>query len=238
MSDSSQANLTLIMNTTNIVSNFGGIYLLVDVNTFSTFVLSEVNISNNINEGVGFPRLQVSKGDINLMILNSTFSNNGNGGLIGYIFAYTAANNNIKVTIDNTNFTDNTAVNLSNRALLIAISSSDTIPLSFYIQHSNFLKNKNGTIYISTSQGKNVIHQVYFYEVVIKECIATGSSSGSGSVYISLHSSFNNTYYFRSVSFIANSYLGIAGGALFLKTVNAENDIFIFLCVSEQHWHG
>ena len=235
MSDSSQANLTLIMNTTNFVSNFGGMYVLVDVNTFSTFVLSEVNVSNNINEGVRFSGLQVAKGDINLMVLNSTFSNNGNGGLIGYIFAHNAANNKIKITIENNNFTDNRAVNLSGRALSIAISSSDTIPLSFYIQHSNFLKNKNGTIYISTSQGKNVIHQVYFNEVVIKECVATGSSSGSGNVYISLHSSFNNTYYFHSVFFIANRYLGIAGGALFLKTINAENDIFIKGCVFQHN---
>ena len=235
MSDSSQANLTLIINTTNIVSNFGGMYLLVDVNTFSTFVLSEVNISNNINEGVGFPGLQVAKGDINLMVLNSAFSNNGNGGLIGYIFAHTAANSKIKITIENTNFTNNKAVNSSNRALSIAISSSDTIPLSVNVQHSNFINNKNGTIYISTSQGKDVVHLVYFSEVVIKECIATGSSSGSGSVSISLHSSLNNTYYFQSVFFIANNYLGIAGGALFLKTVNAENDIFINNCVFQSN---
>ena len=229
MSHSSQATLTLFMNTTNFVSNFGGIYLLIDVDTFSTFVLSEVNVSNNMNEGVRLPGLQVAKGDVNLMILNSVFSNNGNGGFNGYTFAYTA-NSKINITIENTNFTDNRAVSLSNRALSIAVRSSDTIPFSVYVQHSSFVNNKNGTIYISTSQGK-VVHLVYFHEVIIKECIATGSSSGSGAVYISLHSSLNNTYYLNSVLFIANSYLGIAGGALFLKTVNAENNIFIKLCV-------
>ena len=233
MSDSSQANLTLIINSTKIVSNFGGMYLLVDVNTFSTFVLSEVNISNNINEGVRFPGLQVAKGDINVMVLNSTFSNNSNGGLNGYIFAFTT-NSKINVIIENTNFTDNKAVNLSNRALSIAITSSDTIPLSVYVQHSNFINNKNGTIYISTSQGK-VLHLVYFRDVVIKECVATGGSSGSGSVSISLHSSLNNTYYFQSVFFIANKYLGVAGGALFMKTANAENDIFINDCVFQDN---
>ena len=233
MSDSTQANLTLFMKTTNFMSNFGGMYLLIDVDTFSTFVLSEVNVSNNINEGVRLQELQVAKGDVNLMILNSVFSNNGNGGLIGNIFAYTV-NRKINVTIENTNFTDNRAVNFSNIALSIAISSSDSVHLSVYVQRSNFVNNKNGTIYISTSQG-TVLHLVYFHEVVIKECIATGSSSGSGAVSISLHSSLNNTYYFQSVFFISNKYLGITGGALFLKTVDAENDIFIKDCVFQNN---
>ena len=221
-----QVNITLTINRTNFVSNFGGMYLKTEVATFSTFILSEVNVSDNINEGIKLPELQIARGDINLMVLNSTFSNNGNGGLNGYIFAYTA-NSTINVVIENTNFTDNRAVNFSNRALTIAISSADTTPLSVYVQHSSFVNNKNGTIYISTSQGK-VPHLVRFKEVVIKECVATGSYSGS--VSVSLHSSLNNTYYFQSVFFIANNYSGITGGALFLKTVNAENDIFITNC--------
>ena len=228
-----QVNITLTINRTNFVSNFGGMYLKTEVATFSTFILSEVNVSDNINEGIKLPELQIARGDINLMVLNSTFSNNGNGGLNGYIFAY-AANSKISVVIENTNFTDNRAVNFSNRALTIAISSADSTPLSVYVQNSNFINNKNGTIYISTSQGK-VSHLVYFNEVVIKECVAMGSSSGSGSVSISLHSSVNNTYYFQSVFFIANNYSGITGGALFLKTANAGNEIFIYNCVFDSN---
>ena len=235
VSELNQVNITLTINRTNFVSNFGGIYLKTEVATFSTFILSEVNVSDNINEGIKVPELQIAKGGINLMILNSTFSNNGNGGLLGYIFAYTdGADGNINVIIENTKFTDNRAVDFSNRALSIAISSTDTIHLSVHVQNSSFVNNKNGTIYISTSQGK-VLHLVYFHEVLIKECVATGSSSGSGSVSISLHSSLNNTYYFQSVLFIANNYSGITGGALFLKTANAENDIFIYNCVFQNN---
>ena len=224
----SEVNITMTINRTKIMSNFGGMYVKTEVTTFCTFILSEVNVSDNINEGVRLSGLQVAKGDVNLMILNSVFSNNGNGGLIGYIFGLTA--NKINVTIENTNFTDNRAVNFSNRALSIAVSSANATPLSVYVQYSKFINNKNGSIYIATSEG-TVPHLVYFYEVVIKECVAMGSSSGSGIVSISLHSSLINTYYFQSVFFISNKYLGNTGGALFLSTANADNDVFIKDCV-------
>ena len=224
----SELNITLAINRTKIMSNFGGMYLKTEVTTFPTFILSEVNVSDNINEGVRLSRLQVAKGDINLMILNSIFSNNSNGGLIGYIFGLTA--NKINVTIENTNFTDNRAVNFSNSALSIAVSSANATSLSVYVQYSKFINNKNGSIRISTSEG-TVPHLVYFYEVIIKECVAMSSSSGSGIVSISLQSSLSNTYFFQSVFFISNKYLGNTGGALFLSTSNADNDVFIEDCV-------
>ena len=234
MPDSNEANLTLFINRTNVVSNFGGMYLTAEVATFSTFILSEVNVSDNRNEGIKLSGLQIARGGINLMVLNSTFSNNGNGGLIGFIFANNP-NGKISVTVEGCNFTGNRAVNFSNRALAIAIRPGNTSPLSIYVRCSNFVNNKNGTIDILTSPGK-VLHLVYFHKVFIKECVVMGSSSsGSGSVSISLHSSLNNTYYFQSVFFIANNYLGLTGGALFLKTANAENDIFILNCVFQNN---
>ena len=222
------SNITLTINRTDFVSNFGGMYLEAVCGTFSTFTLSEVNVSDNINKGIFF-KVQISDGDFNLMVLNTTFSNNGNGGLKGFLFAG-GHDCNVYVLIDGSNFTDNKAINFSNRALSLAITSSHANSLSVNVQHSNFINNTNGTIYISTSQG-TVPHVLTFNNVIIKECIATGSSSGSGSVVISLHSSLNNTYYFRLVRFIANEYSGIAGGALFLKTTDAENDIFIINCL-------
>ena len=223
------SNITLIINRTDFVSNFGGMYLLADSSTFSTFTLSEVNVLDNINEGILLSGVQVADGDFNLMILNSTFSNNCNGGLNGFLYAV-GHDPNVYIIVDGSNFTDNRAINLSNRALSFAISSPHAVSLSVNIQHSNFINNTNGTIYISTSQGA-IPHVVTFSDVIIKECTATGSSSGSGSVAISLHSSFSNTYCFQSVHFIANKHSGIAGGALFLKTVNAESDIFIVDCM-------
>ena len=230
MTDSShQGNLSLTIDRTNFVSNFGGMYVAAEVATFSTFILSEVNVSDNINEGIKLSGLQISKGGIDLMVLGSTFNNNGNGGLIGYIFANNP-NGKINITVEGNNFTDNKAVNFSNRALSIAVSSGDTSPVYVYVRNSSFVNNKNGPIDISTSPSK-VLHLVYFYEVFIQECVTMGISSGSGAVSISLHSSLNNTYYFQSVFFISNEYLGIAGGALFLKTANAENDVFVNNCV-------
>ena len=221
-----RSNLTLTMNRTNFVSNFGGMYVTAEVDTSSTFVLSEVNVSDNINEGIKFSGLQIIKGGIDLLVLNSIFNNNGNGGLIGYIFA----NGKVNITVEGNNFMDNRAVNFSNRALSIAISPSDISHIYVNVRNSSFVNNKNGSIDILTSPSK-VLHQVYFYKVFIKECVTTGSYSGSGAVSISLHSSLNNTYYFQSVFFISNTYSGIAGGALFLKTANAENDVFINNCV-------
>ena len=223
------SNITLIINRTDFVSNFGGMSLQADNGTFSTFILSKVYVSENMNEGILLSGVGVADGDFNLMIFNSTFSSNGNGGLNGFLFAV-GHNPNVYIIVDGSNFTDNRAINLSNRALSFAISSPHTVSLSVNIQHSNFINNTNGTIYISTSQG-TVPHVLTLSNVIIRECTATGSSSGSGSVAISLHSSLNNTYHFQSVHFIANEYSGITGGALFLKTVNAENDIFIIDCV-------
>ena len=221
---------TFIISRTDFVSNFGGMYLKTGVGTiYFNFSLSEVNVLDNMNEGIKLSGIISAKGDINLMVLNSTFSNNSNGGLNGFLFA-DKLDCKVYIIVDGSNFTDNRAINFSNRALSFAINSPRPKSLSVNIQHSNFNYNTDGTIDISTSQN-TVPHIVTFYDVIIKGCVVTGSSSGSGSVAISLHSSLNNTYYFQSVHFIANNYPGITGGALFLKTVNAENNIFIIDCV-------
>ena len=233
MTESSQANLTLIINKTDFVSNFGGMYLKAETTTFSAFIF-EVNVSNNINAGINIPELQTAKGDINLLVLNSTFNNNSNGGLISYMFVSNPSYGMVNVTVESTNFTDNKAVNFSNRALVIAVSPGPDASPSVNVLHSSFVNNSDGTIYITTSQGK-VLHVVYFYEVVIKESVTMGSYSGSGAVSISLLSSYSNVYNFQTVFFIANNYSGIAGGALFLKTANAESDIYIHSCVFQNN---
>ena len=147
------SNMTLIISRTDFVSNFCGMFLDADVATFSTFVLSEVNVSDNMNGGINLLGIQVENGDINMMILNSTFNNNGNGGLNGFL----VANHAIDLLIDGSNFSDNRAIEFSNRALSIAIYA---VSLSVNIKHSNFINNTNGTIYISTSLGE-MVHLVY-----------------------------------------------------------------------------
>ena len=225
----SEVDLKLNVNRTQFLSNSGGMYLNTHVNTLDNVTLNELVVSHNRNEGINIETLRVEKGNLCLKVLNSTFSDNGNGGITGNVVTFNS-NTNITVIVDNTNFADNRAVNFTNGALVITIYSGTNAPCSVYIQQSNFINNSNGTIYISTSQSKQ-LHLVYFYKVVVKGCVTMGSSSGSGTVYISLFSSVNNTYDFYSVIFSSNAYLGITGGALFLNTANSENDVFMIDCV-------
>ena len=163
-------------------------------------------------------------------VLNSTFSNNGNGGFLGDIITYDS-NTEIAVIVDDTNFTDNRAVNASNRALVIEIYSAENADCIVYVQHANFRNNSNGTIYISTSQGTRAQHLLFFYNIIIEQCVTMGSSTGSGTVYISLHGSQGNIYHFINVSCLSNDYIGMIGGALFLTIANTENNITFERCV-------
>ena len=139
-------------------------------------------VSDNINEGIKLSELNVGEGNITLLVSNSTFNNNSNGGIVGHIFT-NDDHSAIILAVVNANFTDNKAVDFSNAALSITMHSVDNSPyISISINHSNFVGNSNGAIYISTSSGKR-IHLVHFHEVIVKECTSVGSSSGSGTVF-------------------------------------------------------
>jgi len=236
-SSDNKANISLIISRTNFLSNSGGMYLSTITNTFTNITLSELVIMDNANEGINIKQLSIAKGSICITLLHSILSNNGNGGIVNNIFVQDR-NAEIKFTVESSNFTDNRGIDFYNTALTIKTSLPDS-PVSpinnyMYIQNSNFINNSNGTIYISTSKSTG-LHLVYFYKVVVKDCVTVGSSSGSGTISISLQSTFNNTYDFHSVNFTSNDYLGITGGAVFLKTANAENDIFVENSVFESN---
>ena len=224
----SQVDVKLTVNRTKFLSNSGGVYLKTNVDVSDDVTLTELVVSHNTNEGIKIEGLSVAKGNLCLKVLNSMFSDNGNGGIVGDIFAITKSSA-VTVIFDNTNFMDNRAVDVSNGALVIEISSAENANCFVYVQHSNFTNNSNGTIYISTAAGLQ--HFVYFYEVVIKQCVTMGSSSGSGIVSISLYGSLGNIYHFKSVSFISNDYIGMTGGALFLKTADSDNNATLEDCV-------
>ena len=222
-------DLKLTINKTKFLSNSGGVYLNANVDASDNVTLTELVVSHNRNEGINIEGLSATKGTLCLKVLNSTFSDNGNGGIVGDI-SKNDPNTEIKIIVDNSDFTDNRAVDFTKGALVIDINLGINAPLSVYIRQSNFINNSNGTIYILTSKSSQ-LHLVYFYEVIVKDCVTMGSSSGSGTVSISLHSSLNNTYDFYSVTFSSNIYSGITGGALFLKTANSENDVFMIDCL-------
>ena len=222
-------DLKLTISKTKFLSNSGGMYLNTNVDASDNVTLTELVVSHNRNEGINIEGLSTTKGTLCLKVSNSTFSDNGNGGIVGDILA-NDPNTEIKIIVDNTDFTDNRAVDFTKGALVIDINSGIYAPLSVYIWQSNFINNSNGTIYILTSTSDQ-LHLVYFYKVIVKDCVTMGSSSGSGTVSISLHSSLNNTYDFYSVTFSSNVYSGITGGALFLKPANSENDVFMIDCL-------
>ena len=195
------------------------------VGTFSTVIIKNSNFTSNRIRGINLEQLVIPNGSLSFVVMHSLFSDNGDGGIVGYIFP---KDTKIYITIEHTGFINNRAVSVTSRALLIEISSANyPSPSSVYIQHSIFFNNSNGAIYILVSKS-NAPQMVYFNEVSIKECV---TGSGGGTVSLSLNSVLNNTYYFGSVNFISNHYLGITGGALFLKTANSGNEIFMENCV-------
>ena len=231
----SHTDVRLNIYKTKFLSNSGGMYVDTSVDALNNVTLTELTVSHNRNEGINIKRLSVAKGNLCFKVLNSTFSDNGNGGIIGDVFAFDA-NTEIIIIVENNSFTDNRAINSSNGALVIAISSAENAPCLVHIQHTNFTNNTNMAVYISTSKGSK-LHLVYFYQVFVEDCVSAGISSGSGNVFITLHSSLNNTYHFHSVIFSNNKYLGITGGVLFLKTADAGNNVFMINCVF-QHNNG
>ena len=229
-----RSGISLTINNSIFTSNSGGIYLKVDVATFPIFILSEVVASDNINEGIKLSQLEIAKGNITLMISNSIFNNNSNGGIVGNSIFTNDVNSEVTFTVINTNFTDNRATDASNAALAIAIYSPGNSPISIYVQHSNFVGNSNGDVYISTSSDEG-IHLVQFYDIIVKESVSTGSSSGSGTVSVSLQSSLENFYEFHSVKFISNEYSGFIGGNVFVQTANIDNCISVINCVFQNN---
>ena len=224
----SEVDLKLNISRTKFLSNSGGIYLTTNVDTSDNVTLTELVISHNRHEGIKIERLTVTKGNLCLNVLNSTISDNGNGGIVGDIFA-SNSDTEVTVTVNNTNFKDNRAVHYTNGALVLSIGSSEYVPCSVYVQNSNFINNTNGTIYISTSTQSH--HLVFFYEVVIKQCVTVGSPIGSGTVYISLNGLSGNTYHLKSVTFFSNNYIGLTGGALFITTADVSNNVTLEDCV-------
>ena len=74
-------------------------------------------------------------------------------------------------------------------------------------------------------------HLLFFYDIIIEQCVTMGSSSGSGTVYISLCGSQGNIYNFQNVSCFSNDYIGMISGALFITIANTENNVTLEHCV-------
>ena len=156
----SDVDLKLTISKPKFLSNSGGMYLSTNADLLDNVTLTELVVSRNRNEGIKIEGLSATKGTLCLKVSNSTFSDNGNGGIVGEILT-NDPNTEIKIIVDNSNFTDNRAVDFTKGALVIDIYSGINAPLSVYIRQSNFINNSNGTIYILTSKVINFIWFIF-----------------------------------------------------------------------------
>ena len=63
----------------------------------------------------------------------------------------------------------------------------------------------------------------------------TGSPSGSGAVSVVLNGLMNNTFIINNVMFLSNHYMEVAGGALYIKTANTNNQAHITNCPFQEN---
>ena len=217
---------SLTINRTRFLSNSGGAYIYVLTSFVGPIVLSELVFFNNTLQGVWFPTLDASHSDTFLTLSNSSFTKNGNGGIVCAIHSAKPGYKAI-ILVEHSNFTNNSASTASSSAAAFHLATNDDSAYIISIQYCNFINNNNGTVNIFTSQSRMSSHMVIVNEVLVMGSQMTGSPTGGGVVSIALNGLMNNTFIITNVTFLSNNYMGVAGGALFLKTANTINNVHI-----------
>ena len=77
-----ESHLSLTISRTVFVSNSGRAYIFVQTAFVAPIVLSELVFYNNTQQGILFPSLDARDSATLLTISNSSFTNNGNGGIV------------------------------------------------------------------------------------------------------------------------------------------------------------
>ncbi|XP_065919072.1 uncharacterized protein [Dysidea avara] len=217
---------SLTINRTRFLSNSGGAYIYVLTSFVGPIVLSELVFFNNTQQGVWFPTFDVSHSDTFLTLSNSSFTKNGNGGIVGAIRS-AKPGNRVAILVEHSNFTNNSASTERSSAAAFHLATNDNGAYTVSIQYCNFINNNNGTVKIFTTQSRMSSHMVIVNEVLVMGSQMTGSPTGGGVISIILNGLMNNTFIITNVNFLSNNYMGIAGGALFLKTANTINNVNI-----------
>jgi len=162
-----------------------------------------------------------------LTLSNSSFTNNKDGGLV-----CNAVNENeghtVNVVVQYCNFTNNSGYT---SAFVLDITGVIRNHFIVSIQYSNFVNNSNGAIDINTKEERLSSHLVAINEVLVMDSHTMGSSTSSGAVSIVLNSLQENIFRITNMRLISNNYMGIAGGALYIQTADAENNVFITNCL-------
>ena len=234
VSGNPESHLNLTISRTVFVSNSGGAYILVQTAFVAPIVLSELVFYNNTQQGIWFPSLDARNSDTLLIMSNSSFTNNGNGGIVCAILSENSGKK-VNIAVEHSNFTNNSASTTSGSAVYFHLDTSDSSVYIVSIQYCNFTNNKNQTVWIFTSESRMSSHSVTINEVLVMGSQMTGSSSGAGAVSVVLNGLMNNTIIINNVTFLSNNYMEVAGGALYIKTANTFNYVYITNCLFHEN---
>ena len=208
------------------VSNSGGAYIFVQTAFVTPIVLSELVFYNNTQQGIWFPALDARNSDTLLTMSNSSFANNGNGGIVCAVLSENSGKK-VNIVVEHSNFTNNSASTASGSAVYFHLDTNDNNAYIVSIQYCNFTNNNNQTLLIFTSESRMSLHLVIINEVLVMGSQMTGSPSGGGAVSVVLNGLMNNTFIINNVTFLSNHYMEVAGGALYIKTANTFNQVYI-----------
>jgi len=227
-------HFNLTISRTRFLSNSVGSNVFVRATFVAPIILSELVVYNNTHQGIWFQTLDACYGDMFLTLSNSSFTNNGNGGIVCIVLSENSNENLVNIRVEHSNFTNNNASFASSSAVYFHLATNDQNDYIVYIQYCNFINNNNGTIWIFTTESKLSSHLVIINEVLVMGSEMIGSPTGGGAVSVVLNGLSNNTFNITKVTFLFNDYMGIAGGALYIKTADTYNNVSIRNC----HFHG
>ena len=229
-----ESHLSLTISRTVFVSNSGGAHIFVQTAFVAPIVLSELVFYNNTQQGILFPLLDARNSDTLLTMSNSSFTNNGNGGIVCAVLSMNTGKK-VTIVVEHSNFTNNSASGTSGSAVYFHLDTNDNSDYIVSIQYCNFTNNNNQTVLIYTSESRISSHVVIISEVLVMGSQMTGNPSGGGVVSVVLNGLMNNTFIINNVTFLSNKYMEVAGGALYIKTANTNNQVNIINCLFQEN---
>jgi len=230
----SETHFNLTIKNSTFRSNSGGAYVFIETGLVGPIDLSKLVFSNNTQQGIWFPTLGASHSDTFLRLSNSSFTNNGDGGLVCATQSENP-NDKIIIVIEHSHFTNNSASTASSSAATLHFNTNDKSTFVVSMQHCNFINNNNGAVSIFTTESRMSSHMVNINEVWVKSTQMKGSPNGGGAVSIVLNGLMSNTFIITNVTFSFNNYMGVAGGALYIKTSNTFNNVSITNCLFQEN---
>ena len=223
-----ESHFSLIISRTAFLSNSLGANVFVQASSIALIVLSELVFSNNTHQGILIPTLDASH--TSLTLSNTSFTNNGNGGIVCAILSENSDKKMVNIRLEHSNFTYNSASTAYSSAVYFHLDTNDNSVYNVSIEHCNFTNNNNGTIWIFTTESKLSMHLVIIKEVLVMGSQMIGNPTGGGAVSVILNGFMNNTIIINNVKFLSNNYMGVAGGALYIKTTNGNSRVYITNC--------